>query len=272
MIGQHPQLLGLPELNLFLADTIGETALFMKRRMPHGQDGLLRAIAELLFGGQSPEQVEKAKGYVSRQLSCATRQIWGQIVSACSPRGPVEKSPSTVLRLGSLLRLVAAAPGARFVHLTRHPLSFGTSLLAFAEQSKEWGRAIYGTRLDPERIWQRAHGTIADFCATLASNRSMHLRGEDLLGQPDLYLREIAEWLDVRSDPAAIESMLHPEFSPFSRRGPPNAPGGADPSFLDSPVLRPFNHAAVTLDDPAPWSGAPLATETVRLARQLGYR
>ena len=46
MIGQHPQLLGLPETNLFARADYNQLALLFRVR-PRLQHGLLRAIAEL---------------------------------------------------------------------------------------------------------------------------------------------------------------------------------------------------------------------------------
>ena len=51
----------------------------------------------------------------------------------------------------------------------------------------------------------------------------MRVRGEDLLGEPDTYLRKIAEWLGLRTDEEAIEAMKHPEQSPYACIGPENA-------------------------------------------------
>ena len=66
----------------------------------------------------------------------------------------------------------------------------------------------------------------------------MRLRGEDLLSEPRIYVRQIAEWLGLRTDDEATEAMLHPENSPFACYGPANAKFGNDPNLLEAVCLR----------------------------------
>src|ERR1700693_5783209 len=53
MIGQHPQMYGLPELHLFSADTIGEWLEQCSRESYEMDHGLVRTVAELFFGAQT---------------------------------------------------------------------------------------------------------------------------------------------------------------------------------------------------------------------------
>lgn len=272
MIGQHPQLFGLPELNLFLADTLGRTVAFMRGRMPHGQDGLLRLVAELEFGGQSEQQVEQARRWIGERLDWSGSQMLRWAATKAAPCRLVEKSPSTVMRKGALERAAVAASNALFLHLTRHPLSFGDSLLKFAAESADWGRVIDTRSLDPEKIWWRAHREILDFLAQIPPERRMQIRGEDILQWPQPYLRQIAQWLGVDDADSVVAEMLHPERSLFAHPGPDNAQGGADPGFLESPALRERKTSTISLMESAPWLGAGLADPTRELARQFGYR
>jgi len=55
MIGQHPELAGLPELKLFRYRTIGELErslppYWIERGFTHRSPGLVRALAQLEFG------------------------------------------------------------------------------------------------------------------------------------------------------------------------------------------------------------------------------
>jgi hypothetical protein len=66
----------------------------------------------------------------------------------------------------------------------------------------------------------------------------MRIKGEDLLSNPDLYLSQIAEWLNISTSPEAIASMKHPENSPYAYVGPFPCPGGNDAKFMRNPILR----------------------------------
>jgi hypothetical protein len=66
MIGQHPQLAGLPELKLFSYPTIGELEAslpqyWIDRGITHRSPGLIRAIAEYKFRGQEADALERVK-------------------------------------------------------------------------------------------------------------------------------------------------------------------------------------------------------------------
>ena len=125
-----------------------------------------------------------------------------------------------------------------------------------------------------ERQWLKVHRHILAFTATLPAGQVMRLRGEDALAEPELYFAQLAEWLGIRTDAAAIDAMLHPEDSPYARPGPPSAPYGNNPGFIDDPRLRRGWPATGPLHGPLEWSalGAGFTTETLALARQFGYR
>src|SRR5258708_40065234 len=66
MIGQHPELVGLPELKLFSYRTIGEleTSLprfWFERGVTHRSPGLVRAVAYFEFGDQRSESLASAQ-------------------------------------------------------------------------------------------------------------------------------------------------------------------------------------------------------------------
>src|SRR5262249_34269117 len=91
------------------------------------------------------------------------------------------------------------------------------------------------------RLWSFIQTGILEFGSALPHSQWLRIRGEDLLGNPDKHLRSVVAWLGVRSDPAAIEQMKHPENSVFA--GPVEGAGAGDndPDFLRNPVLRTVN-------------------------------
>ena len=278
MLGEHPELYGLPELNLFVAETMGERAAAHEYRFQ--DSGLLRAVAQILAGEQSVATVRLAQQWIDQRDQATGASVLHELARRSQPRRLVEKSPSTVLRLERLDRIRRAFPHARYVHLLRHPRSQGESLW------KLGGRAAAdyldgideGTRPpvpDMQRIWYRMHLNIIAFLARIPADRRMRIRGEEVMAHPDAALTRIADWLGVSTRPSAIAAMKHPERSPFAQPGPPNARLGSDPDFLRSPALRskPRRQRRPTLDGPLPWrdDGAEFAPEVVELAREFGY-
>ena len=66
MIGQHPELVGLPELKLFGHRTIGDLehslpVYWRQRGFTHRSPGLVRALAEFEFGGQTRRRIVAAR-------------------------------------------------------------------------------------------------------------------------------------------------------------------------------------------------------------------
>src|SRR5262245_875259 len=72
IIGQHPDMYGLPELNLFNTATMVEWwKLGDKATFPR-VDGALRTIAELFFGGQNEQTIREARGWLRRRSYLTT--------------------------------------------------------------------------------------------------------------------------------------------------------------------------------------------------------
>ena len=68
MIGQHPELAGLPELKLFCYGTIGELEVslprfWIDRGIEHRSPGLVRALVQLEFGGQQSDRLALARAW-----------------------------------------------------------------------------------------------------------------------------------------------------------------------------------------------------------------
>src|SRR5215471_9146479 len=60
MLGQHPQMYGLPELHLFAAETVRDRTRLAEQKDFNIHHGLLRVIAQLYFGEQSEVTVRAA--------------------------------------------------------------------------------------------------------------------------------------------------------------------------------------------------------------------
>jgi hypothetical protein len=302
MLGCHPQMYGLPETHLFQCETLEEWWRGIPEATWSMSHGVLRAVAELYFGGQTEATVRRARGWLRRRLHLSTGILLEALAERIAPRLLVDKSPNTVWSMDYLRRAHALFPQARFVHLTRHPRAHGESVLKYlAHKAKEWETeqggplppnhwlvtlctfppppgitpepaAPAGT-LDPQWGWYALNRNITDFLEGVPAAQVYRVRGEDILTDPDSALPPLAEWLGLRDDPEVVEEMKHPERSPYAFFGPPGAQLGNDFFFLQSPALRPGRAEPVSLEGPLSWrpDGAGFAPEVRQLAQEFGY-
>jgi hypothetical protein len=295
MLGQHPQMYGFPELELFAAETISEWwDLCSEATFPRAH-GALRAVAQLFFEEQTVETVKLARGWLRRRTHFTTGYLLETLAAKVAPRIVVDKSTSNVFQPKSLRRAAQMFPGARFIHLVRHPRGHGESVLKFLREREKEGRvpaahwmrrlaafpgpnrnradASEDGNLDPQRGWLALHTNICKFLEAVPPQQQLRVRGEDILSNPDRHLREVADWLGLRTDNAAIEEMKHPERSPYACFGPTGARFGKDRFFLENPVLRASRAEAQSLEGPLSWrtDGEGFSPEVKRLAREFGY-
>lgn len=280
MLGCHPQMFGLPEVNLFAADTVaGLHELYSERRRL--QYGLLRSLAELAFSEQTEEAVDAARDWLLENKDLSTAEVFRTMQHWAGDVVLVDKSPLHVFMPESLRRIEASFPDARYLHLTRHPGTTTQSALdlrkgmveKFAGPSQTVSAGNVAPDPDlPEKLWLRPHLAILEFLEDVDRHRQMRLRGESFLSQPTVYLPQIAEWLEVRTDNEAVSAMLKPENSPFAGYGPSNAPFGNDPNFLERPQLRPYQDVPRALTwDVAPGNSAELSESVRAYGMMFGY-
>lgn len=277
MIGEHPNLAGMPELKLFCCPTIGELAAtlpryWVERGKTHRSPGLVRALAEIEFGGQQTERLATAQAWLSRRAAWSGADVLDFLMSRLHPRVVVEKSPENVESDASLRRLASAYPAARYLHLTRHPLASQRSMerhrQSFAPRFASHGEPMAGIA-----NWGQVHQRILTFCEALPEDRYFRVRAEDVINHPDAELPRIAAWLGVGVSAGALESMKHPERSPFARPGPSESgvSGGNDPGFLADPRLRPVE-LPQSLKPPTGWTpDVSVWRAFADLAQILGY-
>jgi hypothetical protein len=277
MIGQHPDLAGLPELKLFTYPTIGALeaslpAYWTERGFTHRSPGLVRALAQFEFGDQSAESLTAARTWLRERAHWPGASVLDVLLTRLAPRMVVEKSPENVATPTALRRLASAYPNARYLHLTRHPVTTQVSMaehvLRTVPEYPRLGEPVAGIR-----VWRDMHTRILRFATTLPHDRVMRVRAEDVLNDKRTQLRAIAAWLQLGTDDAAIEAMCRPELSPFARFGLSGSGviGGHDHGFLSNPIPREVV-VPTTIEQPAGWYGEQrLWREVVTLARQFGY-
>jgi hypothetical protein len=278
MVGQHPELFGLPELKLFSYSTIGELQsslprYWLERGVKHRSPGLVRAVAQFQLGNQQPESLVFAQRWLQDRSHWCGSDVFDYLVNYIGSKEPVEKSPENTATDAALTRLASAYPRARYLHLTRHPIATQRSM------QEHWKRvvpdfALKGQPMAGIASWVEIHCRILRFAATLENSSYLCLRAEDLLNDTPSQLRLIAEWLRIRTDVESIEAMLHPERSPFATLGHPGSgvAGGCDPNFLSDPIPHQVEIPR-TLNRPSGWVGnSSLWNAAVDVANRLGYR
>jgi hypothetical protein len=218
---------GLPEVNLFVADTYWH----LLRRYNHHkrfQHGLLRAIAELGLEAQTVKTVATALAWLEENSQVNTADLFRYLAKWADPRALVDGSRIYVVDSTALGRVRNAFPKARYMHLVRSVRSTCDSMR----------KSLAKQNLSPERLWLIPHLEIMEFLQEIPAEQHLRLRVEDLFAAPDLYLTQIADWLKIRTDFRAISTMKHPEHSPFACYGPINARYGNDSEFLANPQFR----------------------------------
>lgn len=268
-LGQHPMMFGLPELNLFVRDTVGE---LLEQDVPFfgipgALTGLRRTVAELAFGEQTYDTVEQADAWLRERRAWTGHRMFEELQLLAGGRVLVDKTP-TNSRSDALKRLVDAYPDAFYLHLARHPRATGRSRYKAAVKQRR------GQSFDLEQLWLKRHAELVAFGQTLPPSQYMYLRGEWFFEEPAQVMAQVCEWMDLPCDAEASARMLRPEDSPFAKLGPDNAKFGNNPGFIEDPKLRIGKVKAENLTDPIEWiedREAHFGAPTLDLAALLGY-
>jgi hypothetical protein len=239
MIGEHPQLYGFPELHISTSDALEDIVQLEARRGCPGPPGLIRLIAQELYGAQNQRTITMAIAWFRERKNWPSKKLFDHILEWVSPKIGVEKSPFTASSTENLERTLNWFPKAWFLHLTRHPVSARSSLQEHRAKAVTGRPSISGRReLDGMVVWYDVHRRICQFLDTLPTGQWMRIKGEDLLSEPEVWLPQIAAWMGLRTDAEAVTAMMHPENSPYACPGPWPARGGNDRKFTHSPKLR----------------------------------
>jgi len=285
MLSGHPQIYGFPELLMFSSATV-EDLLNDKRmgsRLPpfvvHAQlTGILRAVADLHDEDQSESAIRRALLWLKLRSTWTTRELMQYLLARVYPDIGVEKSPDTVNSDSALNSCLESFPRARFIHLTRHPVTAQQSMNKFWRKGLElWGpeksAAVSDKHLTVQAAsaWYLGHCRIVAALKTLPNEQWMRVRAEDLIRDPSSWLPRIATWLGLAWNEEILARMLQTERWRFADMGPEKHYGGGDPTFLISPVLRKID-SPPTLDCCASLNlPREMVSRIEELARYLGY-
>jgi hypothetical protein len=274
MLGQHPEMYGLPELNLFMADTLGGIMRKLHIIRPQSLHGLLRAVAQIEYEAQTAETVDRAQDWLQARAGWNACQLLACLAERAGSRILIDKSPGTALNPANLKRLHRNCPDARVLHLVRHPRAVCKSIHQLRQKTAQQRKDDRVGELSPEELWLRINRNILDFTERLPLGQGMRIQGEQLLTEPERYLTQITEWLGLSSNAHSLQAMLHPEASPYACMGPLNARFGNDPNFLRNPRYVKRTIPVQRLEGPLEWLRDDVqgfSTQTLAIARRFGY-
>lgn len=280
VLGRHPGLYGVPELNLFFAEYVGELLDIYDLGQGGHAHGLLRALAELEFGGQTDAGIAQARHWLEQRRSMPTAEVGLHLATRVAPRRLVVPDSESTLRPADLDRMGRGLPSVRVLHLVRHPWEQGALLAAWARQrlfvpQDYKDHAYRPPQVDPQIPWLRCNRNVMALLARLDTLAWQRLRCEEVEHDPVAALRPICTWLDLRDDPERLAPMRQPDRWIFAGYGPGTAPYG-----LEAEVLEPIDEQTlalaqdVNLERCPPWQpgDAGFDPQVIELAREYGYR
>ncbi len=279
MLGQHPQAYGVPELNLFVTETMDQQLQRMKGLKQFMMHGLLRTVGQLYGGEQTVNTMDMANRWVGRYRESTNAEVYYELCRKVAPLRIVDKSPVYASKPEILRRLYKAFPEAHFLYLVRHPRTQGQSVMKIkggaivTALSGAIDRSTNPPTVDPQIAWHKMQWDILEFLSEVPRERQMHLHGEDILNDPDIYFEKICRWLGFAWDDEILEAILRPEDSPYASPGPFGAHLGNDPNFLKSPEYRYRGIEPSSLIGALPWrkDGKGFTADVVELAQAIGY-
>lgn len=275
LLAGHPRIYGFPEMLLFSTSSV-HGLLNESPSRPEMPDswlrnrlsGVLRAVADLHDGSQDPESVRRALEWLHAHEHWTTIQLMEHLMQLAQPRICLEKSPDTTHTDERLEACISAFPSARFIHLTRHPVTTQASM----HRHMSWDRSDpLGLVIRSASSWYLAHLRIAKRLKSLPAERWTRVRAEDLLREPRTVLPQLCQWLGIPCDDDIVARMLRTDQWRFAGRGEDGNLFGGDAKFMHSPALRQVPAPGPVEFDPA-WGLDPgLIRRMVGLAHYLGY-
>ncbi|MAY32387.1 MAG: hypothetical protein CMM86_07260 [Rhodovulum sp.] len=246
MLGQHPGIMGTPELNMFVGETVHDWAYQPANDVLFNvfRDGLLRTLSQLQFGAQTVQTVQAAEQWLVDRQNWPIRDVFEHLRALSAPKILLDQSPIYTAKPAHILRILEAYPNAKFIHLVRNPTGWVKSMLGwqrigpvlldmYAKEEQGLNR-----NPDPVEIWHATHEGIAGLLSQLPEDQWIRVQGETVITDTVPAMRRVVEFLGLSMGPAETEEMMHPENSVFAGWGPPGARGGNNPDFLSDPRLK----------------------------------
>ena len=258
MLAGHPALFAPPELHLLPFADLEE------RRARLGDsyldEGLVRAFMELHQKGG-----DESRALLKRLIEEKTdvREVYRMVQEAAGGRLLVDKSPTYAGHLETLQRAEALFEEARYICLVRHPYEV---IESFVRNRMDRLAGLDGD--EPyqiaEQVWAATNGNILHFLRSVDSGRSLIVRFEELVTEPQRVATEICTFLDIPYDPALVRPY---EGERMTDGVTAKSLSVGDPNFLERDRID-AGRAEVWKEVRLP---RPLGEEAAGVARELGY-
>ena len=168
---------------IFTANTVGELlraspreSSGQARRISHfKRSGILRAVADLREGSQDEPAIRRAHDWLAQRSDWSPVQLMDCLLGLAAPRIGLEKSPQTIASASALDACLKSYPRARYIHLTRHPVSTQGSM------HKHWRCHSQDEKIlvaSAATAWYLGHLRIVGRLSRLSSQQQMRVRAE----------------------------------------------------------------------------------------------
>lgn len=253
MLGAHSGLFAPPELHLLAFADLADWHAALAPDLLHL--GLLQALAGL--GLTDAEARAEVDGWVAARAPIAA--VYDALRARVAPRRLVDKSPSYALDPEVLARAERLFPGARYIHLARHPVPTSRSFV-----DRRMGRLLGGGALEGLQaalaVWTIGNQNLVDFLGRVDRERVLRVRYEELVADPPGELARIAGFLGVDYEPAMTDP--HRRRFPGEERGVIGDPGFYARRGVDASLAEAWRREGGRVD---------MSVETARTAAALGY-
>lgn len=306
LLGGHPEFYGAPHLNTLSFPKVWQFRVFAQIPRDTQIHGLWRFIGQETSGEQSMMTVQAARRWIGFREEIGPAAFHEELQALVAPRRLVDYSPLHIQNADIVRRALAACPTAKVIHLTKNPLAQARASCRPAWQTLEASLGWWVDRaenqpcmdvyemgdhyidwsvkpavFDPQFSWHRCQRAALDVAPEAGPGRWMHLRAEDLLGDPQAVLARVLAFLDTEATPAQLEAMCAQGGTPWTATGSFEAPYGIDYEMIGHPVHRVLAraqsatpaHEPIDPAAPLPWrgDGDVLMPQVVALAADLGY-
>ena len=258
-LGRHPGFAMLPATQLMCADTPYALAARWGSRMQGHDHGLIRALAALVFGGETDASAAQAADWLTEHATMPAKAVMDRLAAAAAPRRLIDASFLYAVDDSAMDRIADGFPHARFIHLLRHPAT------CFAAPDLARARS--------DSLWLRPHLRIHAFLAERDPLCWVRLRAEWLAQDPAPKLAELLKWLGAPRGKTVVARLLDAGLpADYAAKGPERAPHGLDPALASDPGLAALYGAAKAPElDEHGWTNAGFDDETRAMARLFGY-
>ncbi|MGL5858297.1 MAG: amino acid adenylation domain-containing protein [Angustibacter sp.] len=201
MLAGSPDLFVPPELELLGFDSMAERTRALEGPNSYAQDGLARAVRELLGGDP-----QEAHHFIECHRDLTIGGFYELITRQLGHRRLIDKTSTYAMDMSALRRAGRLFPEARYLHLVRHPAGMIASYQEVKLDQVFRHPHDFAPRQLAELIWLVSNLNVEEFLQSVPAEQQLRVRFEDLLDDPAETLRNVARFVGV----PFCQSMLDP--------------------------------------------------------------